>query len=33
VLYVAVRNLDEVCSPEVGTSGSGWKEALQAFTI
>jgi putative transposase len=33
VLYLAVRNLDEFRSPSVGTSSSGWKKALQAFTI
>ena len=33
VLYLAVRNLDEFRSPSVGTRSSGWKKALQAFTI
>ena len=33
VLYLAVRNLDEFRSPSVGTRSSGWKIALQAFTI
>jgi transposase-like protein len=33
VLYLAVRNLDEFRSPQVGTRSSGWKKALQAFTI
>jgi putative transposase len=33
VLYLAVRNLDEFRSRSVGTSSSGWKKALQAFTI
>ena len=33
VLYLAVRNLDEFRSPSVGTKSSGWKKALQAFTI
>jgi transposase-like protein len=33
VLYLAVRNLDEFRSPQVGTRSSGWKQALQAFTI
>jgi hypothetical protein len=32
VLYLAVRNLDEYRRP-VGTRSSGWKQALQAFTI
>jgi putative transposase len=32
-LYLAVRNLDEYRSPNVGTRSSGWKQALQAFTI
>ena len=30
--YLAVRNLDEYRSPNVGTRSSGWKQALQAFT-
>src|SRR6266550_1756883 len=33
VLYLAVRTLDEFRSPSVGTRSSGWKQALQAFTI
>jgi transposase-like protein len=33
VLYLAVRNLDEYRRPNVGTRSSGWKQALQAFTI
>ena len=33
VLYLAVRNLDEFRRPTVGTRSSGWKQALQAFTI
>ncbi len=33
VLYLAVRNLDEYRGPSVGTRSSGWKQALQAFTI
>ena len=33
VLYLAVRNLDECRRPNVGTKSSGWKQALQAFTI
>jgi putative transposase len=33
VLYLAVRNLDEYRGPNVGTRSSGWKQALQAFTI
>ena len=33
VLYLAVRNLDEFRGPSVGTKSSGWKQALQAFTI
>ncbi len=33
VLYLAVRNLQDYRSPTVGTRSSGWKEALQAFTI
>jgi hypothetical protein len=31
--YLAVRNLDEYRGPTVGTRSSGWKQALQAFTI
>ena len=33
VLYLAVRNLDEYRRPNVGIRSSGWKQALQAFTI
>jgi hypothetical protein len=33
VLYLAVRNLEDSRSPNVGTCSSGWKQALQAFTI
>jgi transposase-like protein len=33
VLYLAVRNLEEFRSPQVGTRSSGWKKALQSFTI
>jgi putative transposase len=33
VLYLAVRNLDEFRGPTVGTRSSGWKQALQSFTI
>ena len=33
VLYLAVRNLDSFRGPSVGTRSSGWKQALQAFTI
>src|SRR5215475_10263496 len=33
VLYLAVRNLEEFRGPNVGTRSSGWKKALQAFTI
>jgi putative transposase len=33
VLYLAVRNLEELRSPNVGTRSAGWKQALQAFTI
>jgi transposase-like protein len=33
VLYLAVRNLDEYRGRTVGTRSSGWKKALQAFTI
>jgi transposase-like protein len=33
VLYLAVRNLEELRSPNVGIRSSGWKQALQAFTI
>jgi putative transposase len=33
VLYLAVRNLEEFRSPSTGIRSSGWKQALQAFTI
>jgi putative transposase len=33
VLYLAVRNLEEFRQPNVGIRSSGWKQALQAFTI
>jgi putative transposase len=33
VLCLAVRNLEDYRSPSVGTRSSGWKQALQAFTI
>jgi hypothetical protein len=33
VLYLAVRNLGEFRRPNVGIRSSGWKQALQAFTI
>ena len=33
VLYLAVRNLEEFRRPTVGLRSSGWKQALQAFTI
>ena len=33
VLYLAVRNLDEYRGPTVWDRSSGWKKALQAFTI
>ncbi len=33
VLYLAVRNLEEFRRPSVGIRSSGWKQALQAFTI
>jgi putative transposase len=33
VLYLAVRNLEDFRGPTVGTRSSGWKKALQAFTI
>jgi transposase-like protein len=33
VLYLAVRNLQEFRSPSTGIRSSGWKQALQAFTI
>jgi transposase-like protein len=33
VLYLAVRNLQDYRSPNVGIRSNGWKQALQAFTI
>jgi transposase-like protein len=33
VLYLAVRNLEDYRSPNVGIRSSAWKQALQAFTI
>jgi len=33
VLYLAVRNLADYRRPTVGIRSSGWKQALQAFTI
>jgi putative transposase len=33
VLYLAVRNLQDYRRPNVGIRSSGWKQALQAFTI
>jgi transposase-like protein len=33
VLYLTVRNLDDYRSPNIGIRSSGWKKALQAFTI
>src|SRR5215472_11384862 len=33
VLYLAVRNLEEFRTPNAGIRSSGWKQALQAFTI
>jgi putative transposase len=33
VLYQAVRNLEDYRSPNTGIRSSGWKQALQAFTI
>jgi len=33
VLYLAVRNLEVFRRPNVGIRSSGWKQALQAFTI
>jgi putative transposase len=33
VLYLAVRNLEEYRGATVGIRSSGWKQALQAFTI
>jgi transposase-like protein len=33
VLYLAVGNLEEFRGPDTGIRSSGWKQALQAFTI
>ena len=33
VLYLAVRNLEDYRGRNVGVRSSGWKQALQAFTI
>jgi putative transposase len=33
VLYLAVRNIEQHPSRNVGMRSSGWKQALQAFTI
>jgi putative transposase len=33
VLYLAVRNLQDYRSPNVGIRSNAWKQALQAFTI
>jgi putative transposase len=33
VLYLAVRNLEDYRRPNTGIRSSGWKQALQAFTI
>ncbi|WP_190814091.1 transposase [Saccharopolyspora pogona] len=33
VLYHAVRNLEDYRSPNVGIRSSGWRNALQAFTM
>jgi transposase-like protein len=33
VLYLAVRNLEEFRTQNTGIRSSGWKQALQAFTI
>ena len=33
VLYLAVRNLADYQGPNTGIRSSGWKQALQAFTI
>jgi putative transposase len=33
VLCLAVRNLEDYRRPNVGIRSSGWKQALQAFTI
>jgi putative transposase len=33
VLYLAVRNLEDYRGRNIGIRRSGWKQALQAFTI
>jgi hypothetical protein len=33
VLYLVIRNLEDYRSPNAGIRSSGWKQALQAFTI
>jgi transposase-like protein len=33
VLYLAIRNLEDFRGRSVGIRSSGWKQALQAFTI
>ena len=33
VLYLAVRNIEDYRGPNTGIRSSGWKQALQAFTI
>ena len=33
MLYLAVRNLEDYRSLSIGIRSSGWKQALQAFTI
>ena len=33
VLYLAIRNLEDFRGPNAGIRSSGWKQALQAFTI
>jgi putative transposase len=33
ILYLAVRDLEEFRGPNTGIRSSGWKQALQAFTI
>ena len=33
LLYLAVRNLEDFRGPNAGIRSSGWKQALQAFTI
>ncbi|TWE29203.1 IS256 family transposase [Prauserella muralis] len=33
VLYLAVRNLEDYRTPNIGIRTSGWKQVLQAFTI